>query len=47
MYANEKVSVLETYLIQVVPVSADGVQHPQEQVDLQRGVLKGDVLWGL
>ena len=47
MHAGEKGSVLETYLIQIVPVSADGVQHPQEQVDLQRGVLKGDVLRGL
>lgn len=32
------------YIIQVEPVSADGVQDPQQQVDLQGGVFEGDGL---
>lgn len=35
------------YIIQVEPVSTDGVQDPQQQVDLQGGVFEGYGLWRL
>lgn len=34
-----------THIVEVEPISADGVQNPQQQNDLQRGVVKRNALW--
>lgn len=36
-----------THVVQVEPVTTNGVQHPQQQVDVQRRVVEGDALRGL
>lgn len=34
-----------THIEEVEPVSADGVQNPQQQNDLQRGVVERNTFW--